>query len=80
VFKRTIRVFYAPVRDRASRVSLVFALLRLEAEFVTPYVEADVKWLVKIGLDPEGVGVPRFGRGEVRNPEDGRVYTFKLNI
>lgn len=63
-FRRRLR--NSPKRDDASTSAGRAGRVRVETEFVAGDVEADVKRLVEVWLDPQRFRIPRFGLRQIR--------------
>ena len=65
-FKRRLRVRDAPIAYCTAWSGGFVGGIRVQSQFVTAHVESNIKWLVKIGLDPENRRIPNLGPFKIR--------------
>src|SRR6266576_2276289 len=63
----------APVGDATARSRLYALRVRIQTELKAADVEANVEWLIEVGLDAERGAVPLLGAFEVANVIDHRA-------
>lgn len=71
VVDRIVDVRCSPPRDCTAGPGML--TIRIESELVSPHVEADVEWLVEVGLDAERFRVPFLSACEIGCGVDDRA-------
>src|SRR2546422_11453017 len=67
VLDSLVRIGYSPVGDSAARPRLYAFRVRIQAELEAANVEANIEWLIEVGLDAERGAVPLPGAIEIGN-------------